>query len=238
MIIFPAIDLLDGKCVRLFKGDYNLSEQVALDPIDTAKSFLEAGAKHLHVVDLNAAKSGTRVNFNVIKKLTGLGLSVQTGGGIRDIETIKASLDAGVSRVIIGSKAVSDRAFLLEAVSRFKDKIIVGADAKDGLIRTDGWLKNSGIHYVDFVKDLEKVGVKTVVFTDISKDGTLEGVSLESLKTLKACVKLNLIASGGVKDINDIKSLKELGVYGAICGKSLYAGTLSLADALAAANVK
>ncbi|MCL2630175.1 MAG: 1-(5-phosphoribosyl)-5-[(5-phosphoribosylamino)methylideneamino]imidazole-4-carboxamide isomerase [Firmicutes bacterium] len=238
MIIYPAIDLLDGKCVRLYKGDYEKVEQVADCPFATAEKFTLAGATHLHVVDLNASKNGERVNHEIIKKLAKSGLKVQTGGGIRNRDSILASLDAGVSRVIIGSKAVEDREFLINSLKEFGDKIIVGVDAENGIVKTAGWLKSSGINYLGFIKEIDSLGVRTVVFTDISKDGTLGGVSLESYKILKKETKLNVIASGGVKDLSDIEALKQIGVYGAICGKSLYAGTLNLAKAVAVAGQK
>lgn len=233
MIIFPAIDLLDGKCVRLYQGDYARVEQVANDAEETAKRFLADGATHLHVVDLNGAKDGGDTNFSVIERLARLGLKVETGGGIRNMARIARCFDAGVENVILGSAAVEDEAFLMSALAQYKERIIVGLDALNGTVRTAGWLKDSGLDYIKFAKTLEACGVQTVVYTDISKDGTLQGVHLEGLRALGEATSLNLIASGGVATIEDIRALNALNVYGAICGKSIYARTLSLKEAIA-----
>lgn len=232
MIIIPAIDLLDGKCVRLYQGDYNKASKVAADPVETAKRFLDEGATHLHVVDLDGAREGKQRNFTILEKLCSIGLNVQTGGGIRNIDNVRACFESGVSKVIIGSAAVEDRAFLDNALSLYKDRIIAGVDALDGNVKTAGWIVDSGLNYLDFAADLEKAGVKSIIYTDISKDGTLEGVNCQHLTALKDRVNMDIIASGGVKDINDIDKLLSLSVYGAICGKSLYSGSLSLKQAI------
>ncbi len=232
MIVIPAIDLLDGKCVRLYQGDYNRADTVAADPVDTALRFLDEGATSLHVVDLDGAREGKPLNFHVLEKLTGLGLSVQTGGGIRNMESVKNCFSLGVKEVIVGSAAVSDRSFLLEALSLYPERIIAGVDAKFGFVKTSGWLENSGLFYLDFAKELVKTGIKKIIYTDISRDGTLEGVNLEHLTALKQEADCSIVASGGVRDMNDIEALLQLGVYGAICGKSIYSGTLSLRKAV------
>jgi phosphoribosylformimino-5-aminoimidazole carboxamide ribotide isomerase len=233
MKIYPAIDLLNGKCVRLYQGDYQKSEEVAPCPIETAKRFVDDGAKNLHVIDLNGAKGDGNVNFNIIESLAKLPIKVQTGGGIRTLDSIKNALNAGVSRVILGSAAVNNREFLMQALSMYNDKIIVGVDALGDTVRMQGWLDDSGLNYIKFAKELETLGTKNMVFTDISRDGTLEGVNHEAYQNLVNEVKkINVIASGGVKDINDIKRLKTAGAYGVILGKSLYAKTILLKDAL------
>ena len=233
MILLPAIDLLDGACVRLYRGDYATSHRVAEDPVDTAKAFLEAGAEWIHVVDLNGAKEGTSVNFGVIEKIVALGAKVETGGGIRTKKRAGEVLACGVARVVLGSAAAEHPEIAEECAEAFGEKIAVGADAENGEIRTSGWTRGGGVHYLDFCKDMERRGVRTLVVTDIARDGMLSGVNLEMLKSLKGAVSANLIASGGVSSEADVRALAELGVSGAICGKSLYAGKLDLKRALA-----
>ena len=232
MIILPAIDLLEGKCVRLVQGDYGSSQQVAESAIETAKKFLDCGAEWLHVVDLDGARDGGQRNFTVIEKLCNLGLKVQTGGGIRTEASIRSCLNAGVSKVILGSAAAEQPEFLNQALQLFGESIIVGVDAKNEFVRTAGWLKESGLHYLSFAEDLERRGVKEIIYTDISRDGTLQGVNLEHMKRLKEHVKIRITASGGIRDIGDIEQLTQLGLYGAICGKSLYSGRLDLRRAI------
>ncbi|NCA67227.1 MAG: 1-(5-phosphoribosyl)-5-[(5-phosphoribosylamino)methylideneamino]imidazole-4-carboxamide isomerase [Clostridia bacterium] len=232
MIIIPAIDLLDGKCVRLYQGDYAKADKVASDPVETALRFLDEGATHLHVVDLDGAREGRQRNFHILEQLANLGLTVQTGGGIRNIDSVKDCFAAGVNSVIIGSAAVSDKAFLENALSLYPERIIAGVDAKFGYVRTSGWLEDSGLYYLDFAEQLEKLGIKRIIYTDISRDGTLEGVNIAHLTALKERVNCHLIASGGVRDMDDINALLEQNVYGAICGKSLYSGSLSLKAAI------
>lgn len=240
MIILPAIDLLDGKCVRLYKGDYNKDEVVAKDALKTALSFKESGAAWLHMVDLNGAKDGGNANFSIIKQVAaGSGLKVETGGGIRDLTAIEKHLNAGVSRVILGSAALKNPGLVKEAVKQFSgESVAVGIDAKSGFVMTEGWLKSSKVHYLDLAAAMADMGVKYIIYTDIDKDGTLEGANLQQLKELSQKVNVNIIASGGVKDIGDIKAIKALNLYGAICGQSIYKGTLSLTEAISVAGVQ
>ena len=233
MIILPAIDIKDGKCVRLFKGDFNTAEKVAESPYETAAMFKSTGAAFMHMVDLDGAKTGKRINreliVDVVKKS---GLKVELGGGIRDIACVEDYLSNGVSRIILGSAALENKDFLREAVAKYGDKIAVGIDAKNGMVATRGWLDVSEVSYIEFAKEIEQYGVKYIIFTDINCDGTLEGPNFDSLKKLQNSVSCSIIASGGIKDIADIKKLSEMKLYGAICGKSIYSGTLDLKEAV------
>ena len=233
MIILPAIDIIDGKPVRLYQGDYNKKEVVAEDILETAKSFQDAGAEYIHLVDLDGAKSGKLINKEVIVKVAQvLDIPVEIGGGIRSFETIKYYIDNGISRVILGTSAMEDEELLIKAVEAFGDKIAVGIDCKDGYAYGRGWLEGSSLYYIDFAKKLEKLGIKNIIVTDISKDGTLEGPNVEMLKKLSEEVNMDITASGGIRDIQNIKDLNDLGLYGAITGKAIYANTLSLEEAI------
>lgn len=233
MIILPAIDIIDGKPVRLYQGDYNKKEIVAEDILETAKSFQDAGAEYVHLVDLDGAKKGELVNGDVIIKVANtLDIPVEIGGGIRTFETIKYLIDNGVSRVILGTSAMEDEELVKKAVNEFGEKIAVGIDCKNGYACGRGWIEESKLYYIDFAKKLEKLGIKNVIVTDISKDGTLEGPNVEMLKKLKEEVNMNITASGGIRDIKNIKDLNDLNLYGAITGKAIYAGTLSLEEAI------
>ena len=233
MIILPAIDIIDGKPVRLYQGDYNKKEIVAEDILETAKSFEKAGASYIHLVDLDGAKKGELVNGDVIIKVAKtLNTPVEIGGGIRSIETIKYLIENGISRVILGTSAMEDEDLLKKAIDLFGDKIAVGIDCKDGYAYGRGWLEGSSLYYIDFAKSLEKLGVKNVIVTDISKDGTLEGPNVEMLKELSENVNMDITASGGIRDIQNIKDLIDLGLYGAITGKAIYSNTLSLEEAI------
>lgn len=237
MIIFPAIDIIEGNCVRLLKGDFGTVEKVAENPLETAIGFQKEGATHLHMVDLDGAKFGKRINtpiFVEIAKETNL--SLQVGGGIRDLKTCELYLSSGVSRVILGSVAVKDPAFVAEAVKEFGNKIVVGIDALGEMVMTEGWLESSSVHYLELAKAMQDVGVANIVFTDISKDGTLQGPNLEQLDAINKAVSCNIIASGGISNIGDIKALAKLNMYGTIAGKSLYKGTLDLAEAIKVAK--
>ena len=237
MIILPAIDIIDGKPVRLYQGDYNKKEIVAEDIFQTAKSFEQAGAEYIHLVDLDGAKEGSNKNHELVIKLAKtLDIPVELGGGIRSFETISYLLDNGVSRVILGTVAIEDEELLKKAVNTYKEKIAVGIDCKDGKLCGRGWLEKSELDYIDFAKKMEKMGVKNIIVTDISKDGTLMGPNVNMLKKLKENVDIDITASGGISNIEDIRELKKINLYGAITGKAIYAETLSLEEAIRVAK--
>jgi phosphoribosylformimino-5-aminoimidazole carboxamide ribotide isomerase len=237
MNIIPAIDLLGGKAVRLLKGDYNKVTVYSDDPAAVAESFERAGAKYLHVVDLDGAKDGTTANFETIKKITErTSLSVEVGGGIRTLERVKQYIDIGVDRVIIGTAAVTDPEFLSEAVRLYGERIVVGVDIKDGFVAIKGWLEVSALSCKEFCKKLEDLGVKTIICTDISKDGMMSGTNLELYRRLNSDFAIDFVASGGVSSLEDIKALKEMNVYGAILGKALYTGAIDLSEAIKTAE--
>jgi phosphoribosylformimino-5-aminoimidazole carboxamide ribotide isomerase len=233
MNIFPAIDLYGGKAVRLYKGDYAQMTVYADNPTDIARDFLNSGAKFIHVVDLEGAKSGETPNFEVIKKLVeSTDAFIEVGGGIRDLATVKKYLDIGVGRVILGTAALTDKEFLCEALKQYGEKIAVGVDIKDGFVAIKGWTEKSDTNALEFCIQLEKMGVKTVICTDISKDGAMKGTNRALYKEMSEKLGLNLIASGGVSSIDDIKALLELGLYGAIIGKAYYTGAINLKEAI------
>ena len=233
MIIIPAIDIIDGKPVRLYQGDYEKKEIVAEDILETAKSFENLGAEYLHLVDLDGAKQGCLVNSEIIIKVANtLKIPVEVGGGIRNYETIEYLINNGVSRVILGTCAMENRELLIRAVKNYGSKISVGLDCKDGYACARGWLEESSLYYIDFAKKLKNIGVDNIILTDISKDGTLEGPNLEMLKSLKEEVDIKITASGGIRDISNIKELKRMDLYGAITGKAIYSNTLSLKEAI------
>lgn len=233
MIILPAIDIQGGQCVRLLKGDFSTTEKVAEDPVETARSFREAGATWVHMVDLDGAKAGRPVNTEIFRQVAAAaGLLVEVGGGIRNMETVRMYLEAGVSRVILGSAALRDPGFVRDAVADFGDAVAVGIDARNRMVSAQGWLEDSSVDFITLAKRMEEIGVSTLIFTDISKDGTLAGPNLEQLAEIAAAVSCDIVASGGIADIGDIRALKKLNLYGAICGKSIYKGTLNLAQAI------
>lgn len=236
MYIYPAIDLRDGKVVRLTKGDYDRMEVYSSDPAMIAKSFREAGATHLHVVDLDGAKDGKLCNYDIISKLAAEDLFVEVGGGIRDEERIKAYLDAGVKRIILGSAAIENPEFAAEMAKKYGNSIAVGVDASNGKVAIHGWKVITDVDSIDFCKDLVKNGVTTVIYTDISKDGTLSGTNLEIYKELSAIEGLSIIASGGITFEHELAILREMNLHGAILGKALYTGKLDLARAIAIAE--
>lgn len=235
MIILPAIDIKDGNCVRLFKGDFSTVEKVASDYLETAKSFENAGAEWIHMVDLDGAKEGRPVNTKIYTDVAEkTNLKVELGGGIRSLETIQEYLNMGITRVILGSVALKNPKLVRDAVEKFgSEKIVVGIDAMNGMVATEGWLETSDVNYIDLANQMIKSGVKYFIFTDISKDGTLSGVNREQLQALADGTQdCNIIASGGVHTMDDIKACKEMGLYGTICGKSIYKGTLNLQEAI------
>lgn len=233
MELFPAIDLIGGCAVRLVKGDYAQKTVYSEIPVEVARSFAAAGARYLHVVDLEGAKNGGTPNLETIKNIvkTG-GLLVEVGGGIRSEEVIKKYLDAGVFRVILGTAAVQEPAFLEEMVLKYGEKIAVGVDIKDGMVAIKGWTEVSCESCFDFCEKLQKIGVKTIICTDISKDGLLSGTNLELYKALSEKFSVDIVASGGVTTLEDVKKLSDMGLYGAILGKALYTGNIDLKAAV------
>ena len=232
MIILPAIDIKDGTCVRLYRGDYSTAHKVADSYIKTAESFISSGAKWIHMVDLDGAKSGRPENMNIFKEVAALGVKVELGGGIRSIETAERYIEYGISRVIFGSAALSDENLVKEAVKKFGKKIAVGIDAKNRKVSISGWTKESDVDFIDMAKKMEAIGVENIIFTDISKDGMMSGPNFEQLNEINSAVSCNIIASGGIRNTDDIKQLACMGLYGAICGKSVYEGSLSVAEAV------
>lgn len=229
MEIFPAIDIRNGNVVRLTEGDYNRMTVYGSSPLDMANTFIKKGAKNLHMVDLDGAKDGTPVNFDVIKEVASLGkLFTEVGGGIRDEKRIEDYLSLGVNRVILGTVAVRNFKFVEEEVKKYGDKIAVGVDARDGKVAVSGWLETTEIDSLDFCRKIRDAGVKTVIYTDISKDGTLSGTNLEIYEKLSEIKGLDIIASGGITFEEEIKKLTDMNTYGAIVGKAVYAGRLDL----------
>lgn len=233
MIILPAIDIKDGTCVRLRKGDFDTVEKVAENPLDTALQFEADGAKWIHMVDLDGAVAGEKKNAGIFTQISReTKLKVELGGGIRTMKDMEFYLEQGVSRLILGSAAVKQPELVKEAVKEFGSHIAVGIDAKNGKVAVQGWLQESDLLYTELAKKMEDKGVKYIIFTDISRDGMLTGPNMEQLNELNQAVSCDIIASGGVTNLADIKALKEAGLYGAICGKSIYKGTLRLLDAI------
>lgn len=237
MIIFPAIDLYEGKAVRLYKGDYEKMTVYSENPVEVARAFKKSGARYIHLVDLEGAKYGTTPNIETVEKIVkDVGLFCEIGGGIRDIETVETYLERGVGRVILGTAAVSDEAFLESAVKKYADKIAVGIDIKDGYVAIKGWTEKSAFTADEFFGKMEKLGVKYVICTDISKDGAMQGTNRELYKELSKKYSMSITASGGVSSIDDVRALNEMELYGAIIGKAYYTGALSIEDALEAAK--
>ena len=233
MNIFPAIDLYDKKAVRLFKGDYNQMTVYSERPWEIAIDFEKKGAKFIHVVDLEGAKTGETPNLEIVKKIAAsTNLFLEIGGGIRDMKTVKAYLENGASRVILGTSAVKDEEFLKEALSVYGDKIAVGADVKDGYVAIKGWIEKSEYSLEDFLNKMQKLGVKTVICTDISKDGAMKGTNLELYKELSQKYSLDIVASGGVSSLDDVIALNKMNLYGAIIGKAYYTGAIDLQKAI------
>lgn len=233
MIIFPAMDLRDGKCVRLYQGEFSKSEVVGEKPLDVALSFKENGAEYIHMVDLDGALEGEIKNLNVIAEvIKAVDIPVELGGGIRNMETVDMLIETGVSRVILGTAALKDMDFVKQSVKKYGEKIAVGIDAKNEKVAVNGWINVSDVDYIDFAKQMESIGVKTIIFTDISKDGTLQGPNLEQLEKIEKSVSCNIIASGGIKSVEDLKDIKNMGIYGAITGKAIYSGNIDLKEAI------
>ena len=233
MQLYPAIDLYEGKAVRLLKGEYQKMTVYSENPVEVARDFQKAGAKCIHLVDLEGAKYGTAPNLGAIGKIRKeTDLFVEVGGGIRSMEVIEAYLSLGVDRVILGTAAVTNRSFLEEALKTYGEKIAVGVDLKDGYVAIKGWTETSAWTADAFFSELEALGVSTVICTDISRDGAMQGTNRELYRTLSEKYSIRLIASGGVSDLEDVKALKEMNLYGAIIGKAYYTGAIDLRQAL------
>ena len=237
MIILPAIDLLGRKAVRLLKGDYNQVTVYSDSPLEVAEKFKSLGATHIHMVDLDGAKYGTAPNMDIVAEVAEkTGLFIEIGGGIRSMETVKKYIDAGISRVILGTAAICDEDFLKEAVKAYGEKIAVGADVKDGKIAVKGWLEQSDVTLDEFFLKMQYLGVKNIICTDISQDGAMRGTNLELYRELLAKYSLDITASGGVSSIEDVKRLREMNLYGAIIGKAYYTGAVDLKEAIEVAR--
>ncbi|WP_121615836.1 1-(5-phosphoribosyl)-5-[(5-phosphoribosylamino)methylideneamino]imidazole-4-carboxamide isomerase [Virgibacillus halodenitrificans] len=231
MILFPAIDIKDGKCVRLTQGDYNKEKIYSDSPVSIAEQWQQSGGEFIHIVDLDGAKTGESINKPVIEEIAKtIAAPVQVGGGIRSLNTIETYINAGVKRVIIGTAAIHDKDFLRKAVTEYGNKVAVSIDARNGYVATDGWTKTSKVKAVDLIRELEEIGIQTIIYTDILKDGMLQGPNFEELETINKATSTNIIASGGVTTKEDINKLNNLQLYGAIIGKALYDGSLSLED--------
>ncbi len=237
MIIFPAIDLYGGKAVRLYQGDYQNMTVYSDSPLDVARDFEAAGAMHIHMVDLEGAKDGTTPNLPVVERIAKeTSLFVEIGGGVRDMATVEAYLSAGVSRVILGTAAVTNEPFLREAVAKYGEKIAVGADVRDGYIAIKGWLETSEHTLEAFLSRMQEIGVKTVICTDISRDGAMRGTNRALYSSLSQKFSLDVVASGGVSSMEDVRALRALDLYGAIIGKAYYTGAIKLGEAIEVAK--
>lgn len=237
MKIFPAIDLYEGKAVRLYKGDYAQMTVYSDNPVEIAMDFKAQGAEWIHLVDLEGARDGDTPNLETVRRIVKeSGLKAEVGGGIRSIEVIEKYLSAGVSRVILGTAAVTDPAFLNEAVARFGERIAVGVDIKDGCVAIKGWRETSALEAFEFCRKLEALGVKTVICTDISKDGAMQGTNHALYDAMRRELGMQIIASGGVTDITDIERLAAMHLYGAIIGKAYYTKAISIKEAIEVAK--
>ena len=237
MLIFPAIDLYDGKAVRLYKGDYAQMTVYSENPPEIAEAFYKAGAECLHLVDLEGAKTGETPNLETISRIRkSAPLFIEVGGGVRSMEVVERYLNAGIDRVILGTAAVTEPAFLREAVETYKERIAVGVDIKDGRVAIRGWTEKSALDAFDFCRELQNIGVQTVICTDISKDGAMQGTNRVLYGELSKAFSLNIVASGGVSTLDDVKALRALNLYGAIIGKAYYTGAIDLREALEAAK--
>ena len=232
MLLFPAIDLVDGKAVRLYKGDFAQMTVYSDTPWEVAKDFASCGCKAIHVVDLEGARDGNTPNFDTVLKIKKeSGLFVEIGGGIRSFEVIDKYVSAGIDRVILGTVAAEDPEFTAEAVKRYGEKIAVGVDIKNGEVATRGWLKSSGLDAFEFCEKMQSIGVRTLICTDISKDGAMKGTNRELYRQLSEKFSINITASGGVSSLEDVEALKKLDLYGAIIGKAYYTGDIDLRKA-------
>ena len=237
MNIFPAIDLYQGKAVRLLKGDYSQMTVYSDSPLSVAKDFEAQRAKYIHLVDLEGAKNGTTPNLNIVTEIAqNTSLFSEIGGGIRDIKTIDTYLSAGVDRVILGTAAVTDRTFLERAIKEYREKIAVGVDIKDGFVAIKGWTETSALTLHEFCHTLEELGVRTLICTDISRDGAMRGTNRELYKEMSKIYQMQIVASGGVSNLDDIRALAKLSLYGAIIGNAYYTGAIKLSEAIEVAR--
>ena len=237
MNIFPAIDLYDGKAVRLYKGDYAQMTVYSDNPVSVARDFAAAGAKFIHIVDLEGAKTGETPNLATVCAIKKeVGLFCEVGGGVRNIQVVDRYMQAGIDRVILGTAALKDEAFLQEAVAKYGEKIAVGVDLKDGFVAIKGWTEKSDMPAMEFCEKMQKIGVKTIICTDISKDGAMQGCNLELYKELSEKFTMQIIASGGVSNMENVKKLAEMDLYGAIIGKAYYTGDIDLKEAIEVAK--
>jgi phosphoribosylformimino-5-aminoimidazole carboxamide ribotide isomerase len=237
MILFPAIDLYEGKAVRLYKGDYAQMTVYSEHPEEIARDFAAKGATHAHLVDLEGARSGATPNLDTVLRIReSAGLFCEIGGGIRSMETVKAYLSAGLDRVILGTAAVEDPGFLRRALDAYGEKIAVGVDVRDGYVAVKGWTEKSALRFMDFCREMEALGVKTLICTDISRDGAMRGTNREMYRTLSETLGLQITASGGVSTLADVESLRAMNLYGAIIGKAYYTGDIDLKKAIEVAG--
>jgi len=237
MILFPAIDLLEGQAVRLYKGDYAQKTVYSDEPWMVGRDFAACGAEAIHLVDLEGAKNGDTPNFDTVCRIKKeSGLFCEIGGGIRSLSVIEKYLNAGIDRVILGTAAVTDREFLLESVRKYKEKIAVGVDIRDGFVSIKGWTESSGLDAFEFCRDMQDIGVQTIICTDISKDGAMKGTNRELYAEMSKRYSLNITASGGVSSIDDVVALRKMNLYGAIIGKAYYTGDIKLMEALEVAK--
>jgi phosphoribosylformimino-5-aminoimidazole carboxamide ribotide isomerase len=237
MIIYPAIDIKDGKCVRLMQGNFELTTVYSNNPVDMALKWERLGAQHLHVIDLDGARIGKPENISIVGEMSEkLSIPLQLGGGIRTIETIEMVLSRGIQRIILGTGAVENTGLVEKALKMFGNSIVIGIDARDGMVAIEGWSKTSRFTAVDFAKKMEDLGTRTIIYTDISRDGMLTGPNLRAMEEMAKVINIEVIASGGVSKLQDIKDLKETGVSGAIIGKALYTGDVDLTEAIEAAK--
>lgn len=229
MKILPAMDLIDGKCVRLYQGDFNKTTQVGSDPASQLQTFIDDGAEIIHIVDLDGARSGKPEQIGLITALCAKStVPIQVGGGIRNLETVESYVNAGVDRIVIGTAAIQNRAFLHDALKKYKKHIVIGIDARNEKVAVSGWEQETEMDYIEFAKQMEQAGVETIVFTDISKDGTMQGPNLVQLKKINDAVSCKIVASGGIRHQKDLDAIAELGINEAIVGKAMYEGTVKL----------
>ena len=237
MLIFPAIDLLNGAAVRLYKGDYQQKTVYSTDPVSVALDFKKCGAEAIHIVDLDGAKNGTTPNFELVCKIKqATGLFCEIGGGVRSMETIEKYLQCGIDRVILGTAAVENESFVTQAAEQYRERIAVGIDIKDGKVALKGWCETSEKDAFSLCEQIQRSGIKTVICTDISKDGAMSGTNRELYKILCERFNMNITASGGVSSLDDVASLREMGIYGAIIGKAYYTGAIDLSEAIRVAR--